>query len=176
MIRTFRVAGGLVMSLFGLVLGFSLYVLMQSSTYESSLEHQKALHSDFKRIGHFVEKVRLQTGSLPSNDSVQKWVRAQHMTSRLIAENISIVPTNDTCVVGEETMLPDDGHTYRICYWDNWTEEYAPQTGAHTFALSAEDFKPRWWEIFLFAVFSIGAMFISFRLLRFSDNKEMHPA
>lgn len=153
-----------------------MFALMQSSTYESSLEHQKELHSDFKKIGQYVENVRLQTGSLPSNDDMRTWASEQRLSPRLIIDNISIVPTYDTCVLGEETMLPDDGHTYRLCYWNNWTEEYAPQTKAHTFALLIKDFEPPWWEVLLFAAFAIGTLFISYRLLRLPDNREMHPA
>ena len=98
------------------------------------------------RIGRFVEQFRTNKQHLPDKETLMLWMQTQEFSSRLIESNLNLVPADDACVIGEESELPDNGHTYRICYWNNWTEEYAPETGSHTFATSMDDYRYPWWQ------------------------------
>lgn len=176
LIFVLRLVLGVVLGFAGIVFGFALIASAQDSTYNSSLASQRALYADFSRIGDYVEASRSGSVKLPDTGSLHTWMRGQSFSSRLIIDNVTVVPSYETCVLGEKTQLPDDGHTYRLCYWNNWTEEFAPETGAHTFALAVGDLKPPWWEIALWAFLALGAILSSFRVLPIPSKSEVRFA
>ena len=140
-------------------------LLSRDESFEASLENQRELHADMVRIGRFVEQFRSEEKRLPDKEILAEWLQGQELSSRLIESNLNLVLVDDVCVLGEETELPDDSHTYRICYWNNWTEEYAPETGAHTFATSMDDYRYPWWQWVGMIALMCGACALAAHLL-----------
>ena len=153
----------------GLVAVFIAYVLIQltlPSTYEDSLTTQRMVHADLVKIGRFTERYRKKTGVAPTQEQLAAWMTTQQFSERLIGQNVRILPSDEDCLVGENTALPASDHTYRLCYWNNWTEEYAPQTEDHTFATSIDDYLPSWWKMTILFAAILGICAFAFHMIR----------
>ncbi|MBX7526277.1 hypothetical protein [Qipengyuania vesicularis] len=164
--RAFGIATGMILGLIALMMAFALMSLRLPSTYQDSLSNQRNLHADMIRVGTFVEKHRSEMGELPSQVTLEDWLESQTFSASFIKQNVRIVSSRDQCALGEKSELTKDGHTYRLCYWGNWTEEYAPETGAHTFAMKLEDYYPPWWLLALGFSVIIATLLLSIRLIR----------
>lgn len=145
---------------FGLAMLFCVFAALLPTDTENtrrSLENQRAMHFDMIRMGEWTEAYRTARGGMPTTEQLREWMTTQEFSYRWFDEykndpsptrlSLGISRRNEDFILGEDSELPENSkHTYRISYWNNWTEEYAPETGAHTFATSLDDYAPAIWQ------------------------------
>ncbi len=151
-----------------------------------SLENQQAIYSDMKKMGEFTEEYRNQNAHPPNTEQLLEWMIKQNFNyiwfdkykddpdpSRL---SLAISARNEAFILGQDSSLPESSdHTYRISYWNNWTDEYAPETGVHTFATSLDDYGPVIWQRVLILMLAIGLAALGYVVgLRRKASMESH--
>ncbi|MXO60226.1 hypothetical protein GRI89_11815 [Altererythrobacter salegens] len=175
---------GLAAFLFALIAGLFLligFLPTDTENVRQSLADQKAMHADMIKMGDFTERYRKEFGRLASAAELQDWGAKQDFQyvgfQRLAKDGgtdhiaLSIVPTGEEFIVGDDSALPNDGHSYRIAYWNNWTEEYAPETGANTFATSIADYAPPLWERALAIAMALAFSALTVWILRGKQSR-----
>jgi len=175
----FRLFGGMVLGLAGLLVLWAIWSLNDLATYRSSLDNSRAILADFRVLGAEAEAVRKETGRFPQAAELEDkvypaalaWLgperrRIAHDEWNL-ADMLSIARPGETCIIGEGSRLSKSAlDHYRLCHWrGEWMEEFVPATGEHSLPTSLEDYLPAWWQTLGIALFGLGLVMLAVRLV-----------
>lgn len=171
-----RGLGAFIAGLFALFCLVAAVMPTDARLAQESLQNQQQILAGLRQMGRFTEDVRVRESRVPSTDELFAWMKTQQFAYRWFDEykddpgenrlGLAVLPTGEEFIVNQDSELdPADGHTYRIAFWNNWTHEYAPETGQHTLPTTLADYAPKWWKRMLFGLLATGLLVLAGKAL-----------